>query len=174
METLKTILSRNFKQLSHDIFGNNNSKFARQLQMTPQAFKKYMDGERAPGTEILLKLYKIGVNINWLLTGDGHPSNSNLSYNNHVSEPMCTYSSSLEERLQSLENQIKELKAENYDLRKSVEAKNSTIVSIQKEFLDYKNSQSEIIGILDDRIDTLHITDSTLLSAVSKIRKYSQ
>lgn len=142
--------------------------------MTPQAFKKYMDGERAPGTEILLKLYKIGVNINWLLTGDGHPSNSNLSYNNHVSEPMCTYSSSLEERLQSLENQIKELKAENYDLRKSVEAKNSTIVSIQKEFLDYKNSQSEIIGILDDRIDTLHITDSTLLSAVSKIRKYSQ
>lgn len=47
------------------------SDFAEKLEITPQAFSKYLLLNRLPGPEILSKLNKLGCNINWLLTGIG-------------------------------------------------------------------------------------------------------
>lgn len=53
------------------LHGGNKSDLARSLGMKPSSFSKYLDGNRRPGAVVLEKLTRLGVNINWLLTGDG-------------------------------------------------------------------------------------------------------
>lgn len=45
--------------------------FAEKLGISPQALQKYMKTERLPMPALLEKLNKLGLNINWLLTGAG-------------------------------------------------------------------------------------------------------
>lgn len=53
------------------LHGGNKSELARSLGMKPASFSKYLDGNRRPGAVVLEKLSRLGVNINWLLTGAG-------------------------------------------------------------------------------------------------------
>lgn len=53
------------------LHGGNKSELARSLGMQPSSFSKYTDGRRRPGAVVLEKLSRLGVNINWLLTGTG-------------------------------------------------------------------------------------------------------
>ena len=53
------------------LHGGNKSDLARSLGMQPSSFSKYLDGNRRPGAVVLERLARLGVNINWLLTGDG-------------------------------------------------------------------------------------------------------
>jgi phage repressor protein C with HTH and peptisase S24 domain len=39
--------------------------------MKPASFSKYLDGNRRPGAVVLEKISRLGVNIDWLLTGEG-------------------------------------------------------------------------------------------------------
>jgi hypothetical protein len=39
--------------------------------MKPGSFTKYLRGDRRPGARILERLTRMGVNLNWFLTGDG-------------------------------------------------------------------------------------------------------
>lgn len=39
--------------------------------MKPASFAKYLDGSRRPGAVVLEKLSQLGVNVDWVLTGDG-------------------------------------------------------------------------------------------------------
>ena len=46
-------------------------EFARKLNIKPQALQKYIKGYRLPLPDFLNRLYKLGCNINWLLSGEG-------------------------------------------------------------------------------------------------------
>lgn len=59
------------KKIADRLYGGNHSELARKLEMKPQALAKYTKGESMPGGLILIRLYNIGVNINWFLTGEG-------------------------------------------------------------------------------------------------------
>ncbi|MEX0770552.1 MAG: helix-turn-helix transcriptional regulator [Balneolaceae bacterium] len=81
------------------------SELARRLEMKPQALTKYVKGESMPGGLILIRLYKLGVNINWFLTGEGP------RFLNHgeasVSEPFEEYVDNIElDRLNDQERKM--------------------------------------------------------------------
>ncbi len=44
-------------------------KLADEMQISPQQLQQYISGNREPGTRILLKLLRLGCDINWLLGG---------------------------------------------------------------------------------------------------------
>ncbi|MCX7875781.1 MAG: helix-turn-helix domain-containing protein [Melioribacteraceae bacterium] len=44
-------------------------KLADEMQISPQQLQQYISGNREPGTRILLKLLRLGCDINWLLAG---------------------------------------------------------------------------------------------------------
>jgi len=75
---IKSGIGLRLGQVADAFFGGNRSKLASSIGMTPGSFNKYLQEERTPGGEILTRLYHIGVNINWLLTGDGV-----INYANH-------------------------------------------------------------------------------------------
>lgn len=43
---------------------------AEQMEISPQQLQQYISGKREPGSKILLKLLKLGCDINWLLGGN--------------------------------------------------------------------------------------------------------
>ena len=48
--------------------------FARKCGIPPGSFQAYINGERVPPTEHLMKLITVyGINLNWLLVGEGEP-----------------------------------------------------------------------------------------------------
>lgn len=53
------------------LHGGNKSELARSLGMQPSSFSKYLDGSRRPGAVVLEKLSQLGVNVDWILTGEG-------------------------------------------------------------------------------------------------------
>lgn len=54
------------KHISH-----TQVEFAHKLSIKPQALQKYIKGQRLPMPDLLSRLYKLGCNINWLLSGEG-------------------------------------------------------------------------------------------------------
>lgn len=50
---------------------NSVKEFAEAVKMAPPNLQKYMNDDREPGSGVLRKLYNLGCNINWLLTGHG-------------------------------------------------------------------------------------------------------
>jgi|GEM_PF-2898745 len=46
-------------------------EYAQAIKMAPPNLQKYMNNEREPGSTVLRKLYGLGCNINWLLSGNG-------------------------------------------------------------------------------------------------------
>lgn len=50
-----------------------NDRFANYLGITKQKVSNYKNGVVKPNFEVLQKLSEKGVNINWLLTGEGEP-----------------------------------------------------------------------------------------------------
>lgn len=53
------------------VFGVSQPEMAAKLGMTARPYQDYEAGKRLPGGEALQALADIGVNLNWLLTGDG-------------------------------------------------------------------------------------------------------
>lgn len=47
--------------------------FAGLVDIPYRTLQNYISGERSPNIESLEKLHKNGININWLITGHGHP-----------------------------------------------------------------------------------------------------
>lgn len=66
-----TDTGKRLRALADRLYGGNKSDLARSLGMKPTSFVKYTKGRRRPGAIILAKLSRMGVNINWLLTGVG-------------------------------------------------------------------------------------------------------
>jgi phage repressor protein C with HTH and peptisase S24 domain len=60
-----------FRRIADELFDGNKSELARSLDMQPSSFAKYTDGNRRPGSKVLERLSRLGVNINWFLSGEG-------------------------------------------------------------------------------------------------------
>lgn len=52
-------------------YEGNASAFARDIDMNPTTFYKYVNGDRRPGPTVLARITQLGINLHWLLTGDG-------------------------------------------------------------------------------------------------------
>lgn len=59
------------RQVAEQLYDGNKSELARSLGMKPASFSKYVQGNRRPGASILERLSRLGVNTNWILTGEG-------------------------------------------------------------------------------------------------------
>lgn len=59
------------RAIAERLHDGNKSDLARSLGMKPNSFSKYTSGRRRPGAVVLEKLSRMGVNVNWLLTGSG-------------------------------------------------------------------------------------------------------
>lgn len=68
-----------FRRIANELFDGNKSELARSLGMQPSSFAKYTDGSRRPGSKVLKRLSRMGVNINWFLSGKGRMMNSSNS-----------------------------------------------------------------------------------------------
>lgn len=52
--------------------GANNADIARRLDTSDPVIKAWMDGDRLPGFELLIRITRrTGVNLHWLMTGSG-------------------------------------------------------------------------------------------------------
>jgi phage repressor protein C with HTH and peptisase S24 domain len=63
--------SDRLREVANELFDGNLSELARQLDMKPELFSKYTSGDTVPGSRLLLKLFKLGINPTWILTGKG-------------------------------------------------------------------------------------------------------
>lgn len=58
-----------FQKIADTLFNGNVSEFARNMQMTPGAFNKYMKGDTMPGGKILKRLISLDISPAWILAG---------------------------------------------------------------------------------------------------------
>jgi hypothetical protein len=91
---LKYATGERLKKVAEVLYKGNASELARKLEMKPQALRKYITGESMPGGLILIRLYNLGININWFLTGEGRMHVE--EYPVHISEPIEQYLARLE------------------------------------------------------------------------------
>lgn len=47
------------------------------MGMNPSSFYKYTNGNRRPGTNVLIRVAQLGIDLDWLLTGEGQMLRSN-------------------------------------------------------------------------------------------------
>jgi len=59
------------REVARLLYDGNKSELARALEMKPSSFGKYIRGTRRPGASVLERLTRLGVNVDWLLTGEG-------------------------------------------------------------------------------------------------------
>ncbi|MBN6060440.1 helix-turn-helix domain-containing protein [Aggregatibacter actinomycetemcomitans] len=52
-------------------FGGSITKFSERSGINYRSVQNYMRGDREPNSEAYLKFAQLGININWLLTGEG-------------------------------------------------------------------------------------------------------
>lgn len=52
-------------------FGGGITKFSERSGINYRSVQNYMRGDREPNSEAYLKFAQLGININWLLTGEG-------------------------------------------------------------------------------------------------------
>ena len=70
MNTIKKRLKYVVELLS----AGKHTVFAKKCGIPPGSFQAYINGERVPPSEHLIKIVTIyGININWLLVGEGEP-----------------------------------------------------------------------------------------------------
>ena len=70
MNTIKKRLKYVIELLSE----GKHTVFAKKCGIPPGSFQAYINGERVPPSEHLIKIVTIyGININWLLVGEGEP-----------------------------------------------------------------------------------------------------
>ena len=62
------------------------SKFATEVGMAEQAISNLINGRQLPSTETLQRFAAVGMNVNWLLTGDG-PMSADIPLVEVVNEP---------------------------------------------------------------------------------------
>lgn len=52
-------------------FGRSITNFSERSGINYRSVQNYMRGDREPNSDAYLKFAQLGININWLLTGDG-------------------------------------------------------------------------------------------------------
>jgi hypothetical protein len=81
MDTIK----KRLKNLVDLLSQGKHTLFAKKCGIPPSSFQAYIKGERVPPTEHLMKIITVfGINLNWLLMGEGEPFVEASSYEKEV------------------------------------------------------------------------------------------
>jgi transcriptional regulator with XRE-family HTH domain len=62
---------KRLRAVADTLYDGNKSALARAMNMKPGSFSKYLRGNRKPGASVLGRLVRLGVNMNWFLSGEG-------------------------------------------------------------------------------------------------------
>lgn len=81
---------KRLKLIADKLYDGNVSELARNLEMKPQALAKYVKGESMPGGLVLIRIYNLGISINWFLIGEGEMLHS-PDPQDLVAEPVAGY-----------------------------------------------------------------------------------
>jgi transcriptional regulator with XRE-family HTH domain len=54
-----------------EYISGTQSNFARLIQISPVVLNRYISGKMLPGADVMLKFQKVGLSIDWLLSGKG-------------------------------------------------------------------------------------------------------
>jgi len=118
-------MNKRLKLVIENKFKGKNTLFSEAIGISPQHLQAYLTGRSNPGSEKIEKIGKLGVNIHWLVTGEG------------------------EMEFQKPENEIIELKEENKKLRAIV----STVAeSIEKYVVKKEDVVKSDPGIVKPKI----------------------
>lgn len=80
------------------------TKLANMLDMTPQSFIQYTNGRSKPGFDIISKLYYLGCNIHWLVSGEGAMLRKDAPVITNIEEKKEELT--IEERMERLEKAV--------------------------------------------------------------------
>ncbi|MCU8103488.1 helix-turn-helix transcriptional regulator [Shewanella sp. SM101] len=84
---------RRFGERVREVVGSNSARsFARDLNISDNILRKYMDGKSDPSRANLIAIARLGgVNLEWLSTGDGpkFPNEVEQPYQHQVTEGVC-------------------------------------------------------------------------------------
>lgn len=64
-------IGERLEDVADEFFDGNKNELARYLGKDPNSFYKYFKGKRTPGLDIAAQLGRLGVNVNWFITGRG-------------------------------------------------------------------------------------------------------
>ena len=70
-ERAENRIGRRLREVARVLFDGNKSELARAIEMKPSSFGKYLRGTRRPGASVLERLTRLGISVDWLLTGEG-------------------------------------------------------------------------------------------------------
>lgn len=80
------------------------ARLADLLDMSPQSLTKYTSGRSKPGFDIISKLYYLGCNIHWLVSGEGTMLRKNAPVITNIEEKKEELT--IEERMERLEKAV--------------------------------------------------------------------
>jgi hypothetical protein len=67
-------IKQRLKYVVETVSGGKHTVFAKKCGIPPGSFQAYINGQRIPPTEHLIKILTVcGINLNWLLIGEGEP-----------------------------------------------------------------------------------------------------
>lgn len=155
------------KELSEVLFDGNNSALARHIEMKPSTFGKYMTGDRLPGARVLERFSQIGVNVDWLLTGEGPMYSPEM--------PSKTNGRSLKAPRERTDGDFADLEGEVHpipQLQFEVEAGTGAVVyeaeesyQTQVEWLSGSYIRQEY-GVSPERVRTLPVRGDSMVSTI--------
>ena len=99
--------------------GGSITKFSERSGINYRSVQNYMRGDREPNSEAYLKFAQLGININWLLTGEGEMFVSGSSTNHLTQQEQALledYRESNEQGKEAIEKTAK-VAAENEALK---------------------------------------------------------
>jgi phage repressor protein C with HTH and peptisase S24 domain len=70
-ERTENRIGHRLREVARVLFDGNKSELARAIEMKPSSFGKYLRGTRRPGASVLERLTRLGISVDWLLTGEG-------------------------------------------------------------------------------------------------------
>lgn len=86
-----------------------NKEFAKLIGVTPQKISAYTSGVNLPNGETLQKIARVGINVHWLLTGEGE-----MLINNEFDPDSSGSSSDQSTQLSEIHRKLDQLLRNNY------------------------------------------------------------
>jgi len=105
-------------------------EFASLIDMKPASYQTYYNDVSVPGGKILIRLAKLGADINHILTGEGAVDRE--------------AEARINAKFEKLDNVIKDLKVELFDLRNESVKKDEQIEYLKKE-KDFLKKEKEVL-----------------------------
>ncbi|MFH1051432.1 MAG: hypothetical protein V1779_10955 [bacterium] len=130
-----------------DCFYKNNKQFSEQSDIYYSSLCKYLKGNISPTEDSLLKFYKAGINVCWLLSGEG----SMFASNEKGTEFRMKHDESNPEYgIEMMKNRIRNWINKNYNsIKEFTEEMNVELGDVENELKDYYSSSPMFLTLIE-------------------------